>query len=512
MAATKTVYQSARSLNSVPRNGVLTLIGYGISVSVDKGHLIVNDGIGAERFHYRLPRIGHRLKRIVVVGSDGLLTLAALKWLRDQDVTLSFLERDGKVLSVVGPAGSSDAKLRRAQAVAINNGVGLEICRSLIDAKIKGQEIVLREHLNCEATAEAIARSRQKLGSAQNFDAVRNIEANSAALYFREWRDLPVSWPKIDLQRIPDRWRFVGSLQSPLSGGPRLAVTPVHAILHYVFALLEAETRLAIASLGLDVGLGLGLHTDTADRPSLVFDVLEPVRPEVEKWLLSSIASEPLRRVDFFETATGNVRLMAPLCTKLSETVPLWGKLVAPWAEYVAQVLANSAKTGRTSAIVLPTKLTQRRRVEAKGTIWIASAKPPKADHVCRGCGKIIEDRSTNCAECDVHISTERLNRVAIIGRVAARSPEARNKHAGSLSRHVAERAAWDPTSQPVWLTDRLFSEKIQPLLAGISPSAIAAQVRVSRWYAGRIREGYRPHPRHWRALAILAGVDEPSR
>jgi hypothetical protein len=33
----------------------------------------------------------------------------------------------------------------------------------------------------------------------------------------------------------------------------------------------------------------------------------------------------------------------------------------------------------------------------------------------------------------------------------------------------------------------------------------IASRIEVSRWYAGRIREGYRPHPRHWEALAELA-------
>jgi hypothetical protein len=51
-----------------------------------------------------------------------------------------------------------------------------------------------------------------------------------------------------------------------------------------------------------------------------------------------------------------------------------------------------------------------------------------------------------------------------------------------------------------------LFSQKIQPLLASMSASAIARQISVSRWYVGRIREGYRPHPRHWEALARLAG------
>lgn len=66
---------------------------------------------------------------------------------------------------------------------------------------------------------------------------------------------------------------------------------------------------------------------------------------------------------------------------------------------------------------------------------------------------------------------------------------------------------AWKPSDQPAWLTDTFYSEKVQPVLSAISASAIARQISVSRWYAGRIREGYRPHPRHWQALAVLAGV-----
>jgi CRISPR-associated endonuclease Cas1 len=507
MAAAKTVPYLAQSHNSVPRNGILTLVGYGISASVDKGHLIVQDGIGAERCHYRLPRIGHRLKRLIVVGLDGQITLAALKWLRDQDITLTFLERNGRVLSVVGPAGSSDARLRRAQALAIGNGVGLEISRRLVDAKLQGQELVLREHLNCHLTADAIARFRNKLDSAESFDAIRNLEANAAASYFREWRDLRVTWPKVDLRKIPERWRSVGSRQSPLTGGPRLAVTPVHGILNYVFALLEAETRLAISSLGLDPGLGLGLHTDTADRSSLAFDVLEPVRPDVERWLLEWIASEPLRRADFFETVTGNVRLMAPMCAKLSETAPVWGKLVAPWAEYVARALWAGTKSGRARSSVPPTRLTQQRRTESKGKIWIAGVEPPKADHLCRGCGKTITTGRIHCAKCAVSAATQRLIDAARSGRVAGHTPEAIAKEAQTQRQHAQARSAWTRASQPAWLTAQVYLQKIQPLLARMSSSAIASRIGVSRWYAGRIRQGYRPHPRHWQALAKLGGV-----
>ena len=68
-------------LSGVPRSGVLTLFGYGIKVHVDRGHLVLEDGIGADRRHLRLPRVGHGLKRLVIIGSDGFVSLGALQWL-----------------------------------------------------------------------------------------------------------------------------------------------------------------------------------------------------------------------------------------------------------------------------------------------------------------------------------------------------------------------------------------------------------------------------------------------
>src|SRR5690348_5352084 len=82
----------------VPRQGVVTLFGYGINVHVDRGHLTIYDGIGTERRFARFPRVGHGLKRLVVIGSDGVISLSALRWLADQDAALVMLDRVGKVL------------------------------------------------------------------------------------------------------------------------------------------------------------------------------------------------------------------------------------------------------------------------------------------------------------------------------------------------------------------------------------------------------------------------------
>src|SRR5580700_6324732 len=109
--------------------GVVVLNGYGIRVQVNAGHLLLHDGIADERRVIRLPRVNHGLKRLVMVGSDGFITLEALRWLADQGAAFVMLERDGKVLTVVGPVAPSDSKLRRAQALALGNGTALKISK-----------------------------------------------------------------------------------------------------------------------------------------------------------------------------------------------------------------------------------------------------------------------------------------------------------------------------------------------------------------------------------------------
>jgi CRISPR-associated protein Cas1 len=145
MAATQTVPQEHQHCNFVPitpQRGVITLFGYGIKVFVDRGHLTILDGIGPARREARLSRVGHGLRRLVVIGSDGMVSLAALRWLADQDASFVMLDRDGSVLATTGPVSSSDARMRRAQALAPQSGVGLRIVLELVRQKLCGQEHV----------------------------------------------------------------------------------------------------------------------------------------------------------------------------------------------------------------------------------------------------------------------------------------------------------------------------------------------------------------------------------
>lgn len=496
----------------INRSGVLTLSGFGIAARVQRGHLELQDGIGLERRVIRLPRVGHGLKRLVVIGSDGLITLSALEWLAAQGASFLMIERNGKVQCVTGPTAPSDARLRRSQSLALGNGVGKEICRSLIDAKLKGQERLVREQLRDSAAAEEIASFRDQLAGAESAEAIRWLEAHAASAYFGALRDVPVLWPKADLARIPRRWLTVGSRHSPLSGGPRLAVTAFHAVLNYCFALVEAESRLSLVSVGLDPALGLGLHTDTPNRDSLALDVLEPVRPEVEGWLVSWIAREPFRKADFFETATGNCRLKSHLCARLSETGPTWQKLLAPWAEYVARTLwasTSPSKSGRR----LSTPLTQQHRREAKGH-QAPKVLTPRLQRVCRGCGAVLGSKQSEyCALCGVDVSRTNMVDIAQRGRAAfINSAESRARLSASQKRQKAAKRGWLPSSLPAWLTQSVYHEKILPRLAEITVAALAKTMNVTEPYAAEVRKGrHVPHPIHFQPLAKLVGVSSQS-
>ena len=216
---------------------------------------------------------------------------------------------------------------------------------------------------------------------------------------------------------------------------------------------------------------------------------------------------EPLARQWFFEQRDGNCRLMAPFAVRLSETAPTWAHAVAPFAEWVARTLwSPDSKLGK--SLEPATRLTQRHKREAKGSSALPpSIRIPCRENICRSCGKTIRAGRSHCANCAIRLATQRLVDAARIGRVKAQTPEARAKQVDSRRRHAKAISSWVASSQPDWLTAEVYSQKIQPLLAGMTNSAIASRIGVSRWYAGRIRQGYRPHPRHWQALAGLVGM-----
>jgi CRISPR-associated protein Cas1 len=414
-----------------------------------------------------------------VIGADGMISLAALRWLADQDAAFVMLDRIGKVLVTTGPVRPSDARLRRAQSLAENSGAAMRIAAELIRRKLLAQERLVREQFRDSALAELIANQRHALAKASSKEDIRRYEAYGALAYWRAWHNLHIQFSRSDLQRVPRHWQVFGSRVSPLTKSPRLAVNPPNAMLNFLYAILESEARLALSELGLDPGIGF-LHSDTRTRDSLACDLMEPIRPRVDAFLLDWLRRAHLQRKWFFEERDGNCRLMGEFAVELSETSRIWRQALGPFAEWIAHTLwSTTLRPSRTKGPA--TRLTQRRKREAKG---IPTSTPVS---------KASRDDSL------VGTKLVRLN---------AHDPVAHARRSDSQRRQAAALQAWNPNENPDWLDEKFYRERIQPRLAEFTVPTMMSALKVSKPYATNIRAGRCiPHPRHWLTLARLTGV-----
>jgi hypothetical protein len=128
-----------------------------------------------------------------------------------------------------------------------------------------------------------------------------------------------------------------------VTGRNRAASDPVNAVLNYLYTIAATECRIACFALGLNPLLGF-LHNDGKNSEPLVYDLLETVRPLIERWTREFFARETVCKDMFKETVMGVCKI-APgeFLKELTATGPLWARGVAPYAENVMHVLAQSS-------------------------------------------------------------------------------------------------------------------------------------------------------------------------
>ncbi len=333
-----------------PRDGVLALYGYGIKILVERGQLLVMDGVGAARRRGRFAKATHGLRRLIVVGHTGYVSLDALAWCDRLNISITVLDsNDAHPCFGSFPRRTDDARLRRAQARAAAAPVGLAIARDLLGVKLAGQAALLRDRLQYFEAANAVEDLAEALGAAATIGEARQLEAAAAVCYWQAWISRPetaIRFARKDLSLVPDHWRRFDGRRSVLASanGNRRAERPVNAILNFCYSLAEAEALRACLLVGLDPGLGL-VHLDATNRAFMALDLMEPIRPEVETYVLELIAQHTFRSSDFAENADGHVRLLPPFKRSNSRrhcrcgarrSAPGWRRWLMPWVRRLA--------------------------------------------------------------------------------------------------------------------------------------------------------------------------------
>jgi CRISPR-associated endonuclease Cas1 len=273
--------------------------------------LVVADGTGAERRERTFSRATHGIARLVVLGGSGSISFAAFRWCLDLGIPVLCLDRDGCILSV-STSDNTDARLRRAQALAVTNDTSLSIARFLLSGKLRGQEMLLRRLTGMPALLEEFADIRRRLEEAPTLNELLFAERDGALCYWRVWEELPLGFRDADRARVPAHWAHFGRRTSSLTGSPRSSTGPMNSLLNLSYSLAEGEAIVACLAVGLDPGIGI-VHADVRGRSSLALDVMEAIRPEVDAFVLALLRNRTFGLRDFYETRQGVCRVLAPL-------------------------------------------------------------------------------------------------------------------------------------------------------------------------------------------------------
>ena len=138
---------------------------------------------------------------------------------------------------------------------------------------------------------------------------LRTLEANAAAAYFRAWQGIPIKWRGTSRRPIPDSWKAIEQRTSRFHlAGNRNAAHPVNAILNYAYTVLQSQLQIEAIAEGYDPTIGI-MHEGRDGSSAFIFDLMEPLRPLVDRKVLEFVKGHVFDPADFVIRSDGVCRL-----------------------------------------------------------------------------------------------------------------------------------------------------------------------------------------------------------
>lgn len=276
------------------------------------------------------------LNRCVIRGADTQLDSGVLLKLAEAGVgTVLFSPRLGRRVAVVLGPQHRDAGLRLAQSQRVLNGPACaDWARQVVVAKLGRQVRVLRGWLSrrpearrrlSDAVARVEAIRRQALQGG-DVASLRGLEGAAARVYFS---GLAVV--------VAPGLGFEGRNRRP----PR---DPVNVGLSLGYTMLHLEAVGLAQASGLDPLLGF-YHRPSVGRESLACDLIEPLRPLVDDWVVGLFRERVLREAHFTVPEGGGACLMGKAGRRIFydewfKALPVWRR----WLRLRCMILARQLR------------------------------------------------------------------------------------------------------------------------------------------------------------------------
>ncbi|RMH50799.1 MAG: CRISPR-associated endonuclease Cas1 [Zetaproteobacteria bacterium] len=255
----------------------------GSRLSLRDGRLRIELPDGERTQHIPLTMI----ERVVVTAGVDLHT-ALLGALAEAGVSLLILSpRDHRRIAIVTPPHGRDHAVRLAQyRAAVDPERCVRIAAVVVRMKLLAQCRNLRRLARRPAPVREALRTLPELArrlrdpSDMTLGQVRGLEGGGAACYFAALA-----------AALPESLGFTGRNRRP-------PTDPLNALLSLGYTLLHFDAVRALLAAGFDPCIGF-LHSAEYSRESLACDLIEPLRPAVDRFALDCFHRRLLRPEHF---------------------------------------------------------------------------------------------------------------------------------------------------------------------------------------------------------------------
>ena len=325
----------------------LILTGNGMSMRVNRGTLVIRDGLT----HYPQEFKEHRLfpgdienpPRIVMVDGTGEITLDAIDWLAEQKIGLIRLKWNGGFTSVITSGGQAadpekvlwQYQTRHDPAARVQFALGLLKAKARNTLETLEGWVPQSQFWNKSRENITDGLTRLENNPPETLPDLLGIEGAIATAYFRAWQGVQLTWNATSRHPIPDDWREYRSRTALRDEKPqnRHATHPINAMLNYVYGMLAARKQVEAIAEGYDPMLGIVHDRRKAVRgitPAYALDIMEPDRPIADRRVLELMREQELSAMDFTVTAKGTCRLSPELARAVSAQITGSLRLIGP--------------------------------------------------------------------------------------------------------------------------------------------------------------------------------------
>ena len=240
-----------------------------------------------ERFIVRVPdqkdeEISAEIVDAIIITSNAMISTAAIRLCVERHIQLMIASWSGKSLARLWASSPGrQTQIRRQQYLNLDTMFAYDTTKKLLLAKLLKQKRFLLDLKQNRKPSELTKNISETVSFFNKIiQDIKNIpyDKNFASHFLGFEGSCATRYFQMLSATLPKKWRFEHRTQNP-------GLDSFNAALNYIYGMAYFSIEKIIILSGLDPTAGF-YHRDNYAKPTLVYDLIEPCRPMMDKSLM----------------------------------------------------------------------------------------------------------------------------------------------------------------------------------------------------------------------------------